>query len=578
MTGNPLIIFSLLLAATGISIIAAFFAWTRRGMPGASAFLLLNLAIIVWTLTSALEKIPADISTRIMISKFQYLGITSVGPLWLLFCLSYTQQEHRLGRTAKLALWAIPIITCVLVAINEHHGLIWPQVLAVSNVPGSPLVYEHGAWFWVSTAYLYILLLAGSILLVRAFVRYPQIYKRQSAIILVGAAIPWIGNVIYLLGLSPVHGLDLTPIGFTLSGMIIAWGIFRLKLFDLGPIARTAIVEMMIDGIIVFDAGGQIIDINPKAKEMLDLPQGLPLEHSEQALVQRWPDLVEHYRDVPQIQTEIHLNSSIQRDLEMRITSLQDQRGGFLGRLVMLRDITDQKQLEKLRDILTQTIVHDLRNPLTVISTSLEILRTPSLDGDSLSEEQDQVLEIASVNVQRMSDLISSILDISRMEQGSMPVRRAPFALAILATNAIDLQSLLADSKNLRLENNVSRDLPQALGDAALIQRVLQNLLDNAVKFTPDGGTVQVNASYQPEEHQIVVEICDTGLGIPTELQPRLFQKFVAGTHSRSGSGLGLAFCRLAVEAHGGSIWIESENNSGTKFVFTLPAVVLEPA
>ncbi len=577
MTGQAFLIFYSLLASASISAVSARIAWRRRTVPGALAFTWLMAAVTLWALTSALEKLPSEVSTRILIAQIQYLGITSIGPLWLIFALEYTQQEHWLSRRAITGLWILPVITVLLAWTNPYHHLVWSNIVPSSGSPGMPMVYEHGPWFWVFTAYLYLLLFTGTMVLIWALVRFPQVYRQQAVTFLAGCAIPWIANIIYLAGLSPIPGLDLTPLGFALSGAVFAWGVFRLQMFNLVPIARDAVIESMVEGVIIRDAQGRIADINPSAKALLRLPQELNLGQSAQAIATTWPALANRHDDSSRMQAEIHLNGGDPSYIELHIAPLQDRRGRFLGDMIILRDISERKVLEKTRDDLTQTIVHDLRNPLTVISTSLEILKMPNPNNEErLSEEQNEILDIASINVQRMGDLISSILDISRLERGVMPVRHAPFALAILATNVVDMQALLAHAKNLQLESMISTDLPQALGDASLIQRVLQNLVDNAVKFTPNGGTVQIDAIYSPEEKQIVVEVNDTGPGVPPELQGRLFQKFASGTHSRSGSGLGLAFCRLAVEAHGGQIWVESKPDKGTTFAFSLPAAVFD--
>jgi NtrC-family two-component system sensor histidine kinase KinB len=258
-----------------------------------------------------------------------------------------------------------------------------------------------------------------------------------------------------------------------------------------------------------------------------------------------------------------------------------------LGRLVVLRDVTEEHLLAQMREDLTHTMVHDLRNPLTAIMGSLDLLK---FFGDNLSDDQHDTVKLARSSTQKMLKLINNILEVSQLESRSMPLQRAPVPLADLIAEALRVQSQLAADQDVRLEADVPPNLPPAWADARLMERVLQNLLDNAIKFSPAGGQVKVTArlddgatprheAEQPDGRSyLVLSVSDSGPGISPELHGQLFQKFVTGRHERSATGLGLAFCKLAVEAHGGSIWIESthssqenESGQGTTFTFTLP-------
>jgi signal transduction histidine kinase len=221
-------------------------------------------------------------------------------------------------------------------------------------------------------------------------------------------------------------------------------------------------------------------------------------------------------------------------------------------------------------------MVHDLRNPLGNISASLEALTGGMLG--SLPPDQLEVLNIAQSSAYRMVELVSAILDVSRLESGQMPLDQQVFSLANLVADALQLQMTLASEKNIHLESNVPLTLPPVWADTGLIGRVLQNLVGNAIKFTPPDGVIRVSARTEEKQRRsmILVSVSDTGPGIPPEIAGRLFQKFVAGRQTGRGSGLGLAFCKLAVEAHGGRIWVESTPGNGATFTFSL-ATALGP-
>lgn len=233
----------------------------------------------------------------------------------------------------------------------------------------------------------------------------------------------------------------------------------------------------------------------------------------------------------------------------------------FLGRLLILRDVTEERRLQRLQADLTDALVHDLRGPLTSILGALSLIE-PEL-GPSTREWAGRASKAAA----RMISMVESILEISRLEQGAVPVERGPLDLARALAEAADARRPAAEAKGLRLEVLAAADAPPALADAALVGRVLDNLLANAVRSTPAGGSVR--ASLEANGAELQVTVSDTGPGVPASLQQRLFEKFASG--DRSGIGLGLAFCRLAIEAHGGRIWAENGPEAGAAFTFTLP-------
>ncbi|HVO26537.1 MAG TPA: histidine kinase N-terminal 7TM domain-containing protein [Candidatus Margulisiibacteriota bacterium] len=546
-----------LLFTAGLAAALALVAWQRRAMPGGTWFALLMLASAEWAFMSALEKAVPTLAAKILCAKIEYLGIGSVPALWLMFAVGYSQQAGWLTRRNGLVLWIMPCITVILAVTNEWHRLIWTSITPASPGADALLIYDHGTWFWIFAAYNYGLIFVGTLALARALLRSSPVYRGQTVALLTGLAIPWVSNAVYLAGWSPLRGLDLTPFAFTLTGLACAWGMFRFQLFDLVPVARDTVIESMGDGVVVLDAQDRIADINPAAQQMIGLTQGSPVGQHLATALATWPDIATQLGHAG----EIRLGAVY---LDIRSAPLHDPRGRTSGRVLLLRDVTDRKLLDELRDDLTHALVHDLRNPLASIKGALE----------AAAEEapvQQEMLQIARANAQRMLGLVDSILDVSRLEGGQLPLERRRVHLAALVAEAVQLQHPLAAEKQLRLESEVPQDLPVLFVDARLIVRVLHNLIDNAIKFTPNGGAIHISAQLAPSQRQLAVSVGDTGPGIAPSLRPRVFQKFVAGREAGHGSGLGLAFCRLAVEAHGGRIGMEGDTTCGTTITFTLP-------
>ena len=235
------------------------------------------------------------------------------------------------------------------------------------------------------------------------------------------------------------------------------------------------------------------------------------------------------------------------------------------------------QELESLRDSLTQMIIHDLRTPLTSIMTGLQ---TMALMGE-LSEIQNEMLDMAVRGGQTLLGMINDLLDISKMEDGSLRLEYNDVAPANVVNHAVQQVASLARDKNLTLATSIASDLPTLSADEDKLRRTLVNLLGNAVKFTPVDGTITVSTCLQPPNHPttqppvVLFSVADTGEGIPKEAFERIFEKFGQVETRKSGrkmsTGLGLTFCKMAVEAHGGRIWVESELGKGSVFSFTIP-------
>lgn len=538
----------------------------RRDAPGTLSFALLLVAAGEWAFCVAGERLSPDPAAKISWAKFEYFGIMSVAPLWFTFALHYTHQDRWLTRRHRLLLWTIPVLTVGLAMTNEWHRLIWTAIYPTTSVPGSSLTYVHGIAFWIAATFNYVLLVAGSIALIWAIYRFPQVYRRQAAALLTGIAVPWMANALYLANLSPLGHMDPTPVACVLTGAVYAWTIFRWQLFSLMPIARDALVEQMADGVILLDAQNRIVDMNPCARAMLGIAAD-PVGQSAEALFGKWPELLKQLVDKQSAPMTLELDLSPQHNVEIRISALQGPLEQFGGRLIVLRDVSERRRLDRMRDDLTHTVVHDLRNPLNVVIGVLEALQENAPSDAQVLE----LTQIGNESVGRMLLLVNSILDVNQIENGTLVLVRSETRLETLVAEAVRWQNPLAKRKQIDLVNQVGEGLPSIFVDARLLGRVLQNLIDNAIKFTPSGGKIQIHAEHEVDTKQLAVSVSDTGPGIGPEFSGKLFDKYSSANVPERGSGLGLAFCRLVVEAHGGTIQAENRAGWGATLTFRLP-------
>jgi two-component system, NtrC family, sensor histidine kinase KinB len=242
----------------------------------------------------------------------------------------------------------------------------------------------------------------------------------------------------------------------------------------------------------------------------------------------------------------------------------------------MLRDISERKGLDNLREDLTAMVYHDLRSPLSNVISSLQVLES------MLPAENDaavrSMLNIALRSTDRVQRLTNSLLDINRLEAGQKIGNRVPMLPADLVKDAMEAVLPTARHREIVIDVDVSQALPQVSVDADMIRRVLINLLENAIKFTPTRGKIWVEA--RRETGFVRFSVTDSGPGIAPADQERIFEKFTRLSVSQGprGLGLGLAFCRLALAGHGGRIWVESKAGAGARFQFVLPYAIEAPA
>ena len=335
-----------LLVTAAISGGLALYAWQRRSAVGAAPFALLMLGVAGWSLVYALRLGSTDLAAKLFWAKARYVAIVVVPSSWLAFVLQYTGRGKLLTPRNVAILAIVPVFTLVLVWTNDVHHLFWSDIGLERT--SSLVVWSatHGPGFWVYAAYTYLLLLVSTFMLVQALLRSPRLYRLQVVLLLIGALAPLMADLVTTYDVIPFP-LDLTPYGFTVAGLIVAWGIFRFRLFDIVPVARSAVVDSMSGGVFVLDAQDRVVDINPAAQRIVSRPASETIGQPISQLLTNRSDLLERYQDVTEAHTEIALGEGRdQRSYDLRISPIRDRRGHLMGRLVVLTDITDRQQAE----------------------------------------------------------------------------------------------------------------------------------------------------------------------------------------------------------------------------------------
>jgi signal transduction histidine kinase len=349
-----------------------------------------------------------------------------------------------------------------------------------------------------------------------------------------------------------------------------------------------SLVTSMIPGALLVDNREIIKIMNPSAKKILGLP--VDTEFVEGSFLKNTLGfspmglLIESKKEI--VKKEIRISERIYQTI---ISAVRDESQALLGVAVVILDITEEKKLQEREADFLAMIVHDLKSPMTVIKGGTEALLSEVIGG--LTQEQKAILFDIQSSSERAIELINNFLELSQLEFRQMKLELRRVNICELILKALMEIHLLAQRKNLVLTHHLEENLPPVLGEAEKLERVLVNLLNNAVKFTPEQGQIEVKArlvewpSEQEElkkRRMIRVDISDTGPGVAVEDRELIFEKYQQAKIGRSpeyrGTGLGLAICKMIIEAHNGKIWVHGEPGRGSTFSFIVPVAEQNPS
>ena len=583
-----------LFASTGLSIWAVVISRTRLGVPGSSSFSWLMMAVAIWSLTSAVHTLLGDTESRIVIAKVQYLGVAPISVLWLLFTSHYSRAEWPSDHRLRAAIWIVPAITLALAATNEQHEVYWRAITEVATPQGTRLIYTGGPWYWVHAAYSYALMAIGTLILVRGLRRFPPPYRRQTVLMITGALVPWVSNLLYLSRALPTTGLDLTPIGFTVSGACFTWGLYRYRLFGLVPVARDMVIDSMEDGVLVLDSQRRIVDINTAAERFTGCSVaslGRPVDE----VVSWWNEAVAEDRPLNEGQPAIVKVEPGPRYFEVKVTAVRDTKRRFVGWLVIVHDISgrrrndaeryafdrrlqEQQKSESLM-VLAGGVAHDFNNLLTGILGNAELLAMQAPAESSQRRAGEAIL----IGAQRAADLVSKMLAYA----GGGRVVAERVELDALVREMVDLLEASV-ARHCTLTYQSPGPLPLVETDPTHIRQVVLNLIVNATEAVEEDGVVTVATGEELLERELLkrmtfgndvepgryvfIDVVDNGSGMSDHTLARMFDPFFSTKDQ--GRGLGMAAVRGIVRSHRAALRVTSAEGQGTRFRVWFPLIL----
>ncbi len=337
-------VIAIVLLTLGIAIAIAAWAFRRRKSRGAKSLLAFSFALAVWAIAFGLF-VARFLSAGLLWLSLIYLGATVAATALLAFALSYTNHEAWLTRWNFIILGIEPVLTQIFFWTSR-----WQGIFFATRPDSQGAVFTAGPWYWINATYSDGLLLLALVLLTQTFIHKSKQYLFQSLTIATGIFIPVLIKILSLSGFASSANLELTPISFAVTGLVLGYSIYRFKLLDLAPIARDVVVENMSDGWMVTDTHNRIVDMNPVAEALIGLPCELIFGQPAEEVLSNWPSLINQEHPLSELETKgsVKLNGEW-RYLDVRIQPLKDAAKQHIGNVILWRDVTEKKKSDDAR-------------------------------------------------------------------------------------------------------------------------------------------------------------------------------------------------------------------------------------
>lgn len=587
------------LGATAVAGMLSIWAWTRRTAPTAPNFAAMMAGEAAWACCEAAELLVADLPIKLLCFKLRVAAAVITILALVTFVVRHTNRARWIESWRRWCLFAPALLLPLLAWAFPGSDLYW-RWLVNAEINGRRIaIPSYGPAFWLHFGYCYALLGLAAALLYRERSRARGPYRAQASLMLLGILLPWVVNAIDLSRVFGFIHVDAVALAFGVTGLAMIPALRRYRLLDLIPVARSSVVQAMVDPVIVVDPQGRIVDLNDAAERLLERPPDELIGSPVTEAFGRWPALLrglERAEAGGEPAFELRDPDTVEgRSYHARISWLSEN-GRQSCRVVVLRDITDRRQWEldrierleavaatQAKDQFLGILSHELRTPLTPLLAVTHELTSDPETPDALRAR----LALVNRNLSLVSRLIDDLLDLTRIRNGKLALAPEVADAHELIRSALEMceADLRAKGQNLRLE--LAAASHHVVFDPARLQQVVWNLVKNAVKFTPEGGWIKVGSREVPPADpggrpRFLLEVSDSGIGIAPDALDRVFAAFEQGneetTRRYGGLGLGLAISRSIVEAGGGRLRGTSEGvGRGASFTVELETVA-EPA
>ncbi|MBI1281215.1 MAG: PAS domain-containing protein [Anaerolineaceae bacterium] len=556
--------------------------WTLRPAPGATAWSMTMLFCAIFAIGAGLEIAFVSPVLKLAMDRVIYIGTTGFVFFWGIFAIQYSNRGRWLKRTNVFLLAIIPLVTLCLALFAEYHSLLYRSYEFVYEgdlVMGHVMAY--GPFFWIWLGYSYLILTGSWLLLFRSVIRSQTFFRGQAWMVILASVAPMLTYLFHFIGINPLAPFDPTILIMAFSGIVMLLAMKQYRFMDIVPVAYDLIFKNVQSSIILIDLKGRIAGMNSTAEKILKLKENEIIGKLALDVLPQQFAVLGTLQDSKELKTELEMTKE-GSFYELQITPVRNRRDEWVGRLVLLYDITARKQIEKQtleltiereRVQLLQRFIshmsHDLRTPLTSMKVTQYLLRK------ELAGQHSIRLDSLMQQTERLTEMVESMLTLMRLEKDELGDL---FSLNVneLITNVIDRNQALADAAGAQIHFDSGVDLPNVLANTDELTLALSNLVVNAIRYTPSGGEITVSTTL--DANHVVIWIRDNGIGISEDDLPHIFERFyradsARGTHS-GGFGLGLSITKTILERHDGSIGVQSHLGEGSAFCVRLPTAV----
>lgn len=552
-----------LIISAFISLSLGIFALLRRRVKGTTSFILSMIVVTIWSLGNAFEMASIDFSTKLFWANIQYFAYCYSPVTLLAMCMQFTGYDQWIHNKKVLWLAVIPTIIILLVWTDGIHGLIRYDMYMDYSGSFPVIDKKYGPAFYIHALYSHFLNVLAWILLIKAVFFKNTVYRKQAIALLFGISLIVIPNILYVLGLSPVGRFDITPLFFGPAGLIIAWGVFRYKLFDVIPVARATVIENMDAGVMVLDLQNRVLDINPALRRIVDYPISKTSAGMVEEVCGKIPELVNACQNRNITHGEFSMNEDgVPKVYEVFLSPLTDHKDILIGRLVVAYDITEKKQeqdrylkqqwkqaVTEERERLARDLHDDLGQVLGFINLQAQGIRQELInaDIDLVSNKLDKLVKVSQTAHNNIRGYIRNARNTAAMEKD------------FLTGLTKDIMSF-EEQSGLK----VKLDVPSGFTGEDLKLNICINMLSiikealNNIRKHAEANNVKISFSIAQE--QLCSTIEDDGKGFDME------SKF-----NDTKSKFGLNIMRERALEMGSQLDIESALGKGCRIVFQVP-------
>lgn len=572
---------TLLLSGLLVGGLSLYIAFRVEGSTRWIALTMLCAAI--WGFFYGLELSVSTTEAILFFIKLEYLGIAPIGAFWLIFSLQYTSHKSKNSAFLIALVFAIPALTYLLLLTNGHHHLYYRSVSLANSGPFPTAKIEIGPWYYVNLIYIYFTFLLGNLIIWRRFRFSDQLFKTQTRLMLLGGLFPLLFNLFYQIHIfRPFEAIDLTPFAFLLTYLILGFAILKYQLFSIKPIARTKVMEAITKGVLVLDARTKIVDFNPAfVKYSTSFPKVKVAIKAEEAFKNREDILgLIALGKADTIECKIK-SGELEKTYQVEAIPLLDKKSASNGTVLLFEDITEQKainqtlknqtielqQLNDLKDKYFSIISHDLKGPIFGIKELIHLTNSGLVSGE---EFMDMLPEV-SRNMEQVALLLENLLAWSSSQLKGELVRLEEFDIHKTLTQQKDILERIANEKKVEILIDAQAK-SKVRADKNMIELVVRNLINNAIKFSKHGGKINISTHDGQEFVKICIE--DHGKGISEENLSKIHHGIsftTIGQNNESGTGLGLILVNDYIKKNHGQLEVYSVEEKGTKFCMKLP-------